>query len=53
MMITAAQLYYITHVYPERITHIEALEEYERDVKTEDDRSYWEAAATTINELTT
>lgn len=53
MMITAAQVYYIAHVYPEKITHAEASEVYERDVKTKDDRSYWEAAANVINELTT
>ena len=50
-MITAAQLYYITNVYPECITHKEALEEYERNIKTEEDRSYWEAAATIVNKL--
>jgi len=53
MMITAAQVYYITRVYPERITQAEALEVYECDIKTEEDITYWEAAADKINELTT
>lgn len=53
MMITAAQLYYITKVYPEKVTHVEALEVYERYIKTDDDKSYWDAAATVVNKITT
>jgi len=49
--ITAAQVWYVARVYPERVSDAEARKPYEREVQTEDDRSYWEAAAQVLTEL--
>ena len=49
--LTAAQVWYVARVYPERVTDVEAREPYEKEVQTEADRSYWEVAARVLNEL--
>jgi len=49
--LTAAQVYYVTHVYPERVTDREARGTYDIAILTADDRSYWESAARVLTEL--
>lgn len=49
--LTAAQVYYITHVYPEHCTPEEVQGPYETEITTEEDRQYWETAARTIEAI--
>ncbi|HET7641728.1 MAG TPA: hypothetical protein VFK47_23655 [Ktedonobacteraceae bacterium] len=49
--LTAAQVWYITRVYPETVTEAEVIEDYDKEVTTEADRSYWEATANILNKL--
>jgi hypothetical protein len=49
--ITAAQVWYVAHVYPEHVTDEEARESYDFDVRTGADRTYWEVAAKVLNDL--
>jgi len=53
MSLSAAQVWYIAQVYPERVTHAEAAVAYEYEIRTETDRTYWEAAAKCLNDLAT
>ncbi len=49
--ITAAQLYYVTNIYPEDVTHEEAIGVYNERITEESDKSHWEAAAKAITKL--
>lgn len=51
MSLTAAQVYYVVKIYPERVTDAEAREAYEQEVTEEADVSYWEATAKVLTEL--
>ena len=51
MTLTAAQVWYVTRVYPERVTHEEASPAYDEHVTYTDDRAYWDSAARVLNEL--
>lgn len=48
-LITAAQLFYITRVRPEKVTHEEALPEYEKNICTPHLKEYWEKIAQVVN----
>ena len=50
-MVTAAQVYYITKVYPETVTDEESRTEYEKNICTPANRLYWETVAKIINNL--
>jgi len=50
-MLTAAQVYYVARVYPERVSVDEAQPVFDADVKDQNSRSYWEAAAEVLNTL--
>jgi hypothetical protein len=49
--LSAAQVWYVAHVYPERVTPEEAQASHDLEVKTEADRTYWIAAARVLNDL--
>ena len=50
-MLTDAQVWYVTKVYPERISDAEARPQFDDVVTGEDDRSFWRAAAAALNAL--
>ena len=50
-MITPAQLYYATRIYPEKVTPEEAEVGYRLRVTTEVDRSYWQIAVVHVDEM--
>ncbi len=49
--ITAAQLWYVSRVYPERVTDEEAKRDFDIRVTKEADVAYWESAARVVSDL--
>jgi hypothetical protein len=49
--LTAAQIWYITQLYPERVSEQQAQEAFSKAGLDHDDTSYWIAAANVLNAL--
>jgi hypothetical protein len=50
-MITAAQAWYVARVYPERVTDAEARRDFEQEIISEAERTYWESAARVLSDM--
>ena len=51
MALTAAQVYYVTKVYPERVTPEEAEKDFNDAKLSEDDAALFQAQANVFNDL--